>query len=184
MKIFSHLITLVILIFSTTAFAISQAEVIERCSHDIMKLARNKQLPEEVATKMHLAKIKKTEVGFQVLVILDHNQDHNQPAAHAIFDYDTTAKLTNFQFKQGYINPSPTAFNIKSTAKLFDIAAELLYETNTKELLSYAENLAAMHLEYDNEKNIAIFEMIDSNKKEFQARFNLNGELIDYTFLN
>lgn len=183
MNLLNKTLALFILTFGLSAFAMTNAEVIERCSHDIMKLAKNKQIPAEVATKMHLAQVKPTEEGYQVLVVLDHNEDHSQPPAHIKFNYDKAVKLLKHEYVAGYFNPAPSPFNVATTAKLFDIAAEVLFESENPELLSYSQNVTMMHLDYDSEKNAALFEIMDSNKKQLNVWLTLKGELIDFKFI-
>ncbi len=182
----NHIKTVIALVlFAITVQATEpKAEVIEHCSHDIMKLAKNNQLPPEAVAKLHLFRVTEVTDGFEVLAVLDHNKDHSKPPAHIKFTYDQNAKMKTFEYVDGYFNPAPTVFNQRTTAKLFDIAAEVLLDSKDKALTDYAKDVTVMHLDFDASKNAAVFEMMDSNNKEFSLWLGLDGTVLEYKFNN
>lgn len=174
--------TLVTLV-SLNIFAAPRALVFEKASHDLMKLARTGKLPAEYATKLHMMKVEKNADGtFQLVVVLDHNEDHSQAPAHANMIYTAEPKMQSFENVTGYFNPAATKFSGASSAKIMDHAAEVLLDSNKKELLDYAETVAMMHLEFDAAKNAALVRMVDINKKSFSVWLDLQGEVLEYKF--
>ncbi|MFZ3231407.1 MAG: hypothetical protein WA160_14465 [Pseudobdellovibrio sp.] len=159
------------------------AEVIEHCSHDIMKLVKQNKLPPEAASKLHMMRVTEVVDGFEVVAVLDHNEDHTNPPAQIKFQYNAAAKMTAFQYEAGYVNPNATPFNKISTAKLYDIAAEVLLDSEDMILKEYAKGVEMMHLSYDKTRNAALFEMIDTNKKELNLWLDLDGNTLEVQFL-
>jgi hypothetical protein len=60
---------------------------------------------------LHLVQVKDVADGYNVVAILDHNEDHANPPAHIKFKYDVNAKMISFEYVVGYVNPNPSAFN-------------------------------------------------------------------------
>jgi hypothetical protein len=172
------------LFFSLSALSAPKLEVIEHCSHDIIKLVKANKLPLEAMSMLHMVKIKDAADGYDVIAVLDHNEDHTNPPAHIKFKYDLNAKIVSFNYMQGYVNPNASVFNKLSAAKLYDIAAEYLVDSSDQNLQQYAENVTMVHLSFDPVKNAAVFEMVDSNQKEFKLWLDLSGNYMDSQFVN
>ena len=158
------------------------AEMIEKASHDIMKLVRQEKLPAVVAEKLHLLNVTQSDEGYTVAAVLDHNEDHSKPAARLLFKYNNDGERTEYTYYDGYINPNATPFVEASTARLFDYAAEALLESKVKELNEFAERAKFFHLSYDAEKKAAVFEVVAINSQTLILTLSLKGELIDYKF--
>jgi hypothetical protein len=176
------LLSLVTLI-SLTLSAAPKALIIEKASHELMKLGKTGKLPAEFTTKLHMTQVAENADGtYTLTAVLDHNEDHSQTPAHAKLVYSHDGKVQSFVYVQGYFNPAPSVFSGASTAKLFDLAAEVLLDSNKKELLAYAETVTVMELEFDKAKNAALFKMVDSNKKSLSLWLDLQGNVLEYKF--
>lgn len=185
MNIIKSVIVISTLLLGATVFAAEpKAEVIEHCSHDIIKLVKQNKLPQEALTHLHMIRVVEVVDGYQVVAVLDHNENHDQTPANIKFKYDLNAKMTSFEYREGYINPNPSAFNKIFSAKLFDYAAEILLESKDATLNQYADTVVMIHLIFDAEKNAAVFEMVDSNNKELNVWMSLDGKLLETKFLN
>ena len=172
------------LFFSLSAFSAPKLEVIEHCSHDIIKLVKVNKLPVEAMQMLHMVQVKDVTDGYNVVAILDHNEDHTNPPAYIKFKYDLNAKMISFEYIAGFVNPNPSAFNKLPAAKLYDLAAEYLVDSSDQNLKQYAETVTMVHLSFDPVKNAALFEMVDSNQKEFKLWLDLSGKYIDSQFIN
>ena len=185
MSFFKSIAIVLSLFIGSHVFAAEpKAEIIEHCSHDIMKLVKQNQLPAEAASKLHMMRVTEVADGFQVVAVLDHNEDHTNPSAHIRFQYGADAKMTSFQYVDGYVNPNATPFTQKSTAKLFDLAAEVLLDSTDANLREYAGTVDMMHLSFDKVRKAALFEMVDANKKELNLWLDLDGHVLEVKFLN
>ncbi len=173
----------VTLFIASSAFASGlKAEVIEHCSHDIMNLVKQNKLLPEAVSKLHMMRVTELAEGFQVIAVLDHNENHDSTPAHIKFKYGADAKMISFEYFPGYFNPNPTPFNKKSSAKLFDIAAELLIDSDDMTLREYAKDVQMIHLRFDETRKAVLFEMIDVNKKELYLWMDLDGNSIEVSF--
>jgi hypothetical protein len=175
------IIAMFTLMTALAAYSAPKAEVIEHCSHDIMKLTKSGAIPADAANKLHMIRVKEVDGGYQVVAVLDHNEDHSQPVAHLRLQYGTDAKMKSYEYKEGYVNPANSPFNRKSAAKLFDIAAEILLEASGTELAQYAEKVEIMELHYDAAKDAALFEMFDG-KRGLKLWLDLDGKYLDSQF--
>jgi hypothetical protein len=166
------------------AMAISRIHILEKASHSIMKLAKTGEVPTEAVTKLHMMKVVATNTGFEVIAVLDHNEDHSKPIAHLKMTYDLKGKLTAHQYIDGYFNPAATQFVGASTALLFDLGTELVFEGDDADLLAYADGVYMVHLKFLAPSNQALFEMVDDNNKELELITNLNGDYVSHKFIN
>jgi hypothetical protein len=172
------------LLTSLALYAEPKAEVIEHCSHDIMKLVKTGAVPADAAEKLHMIRVTEENGIFKVIAVLDHNEDHSQPVAHLRFQYDAEAKMQSYEYKSGYVTPNTSPFQRKSAAKLFDLAAEFLLDAADDQLLAYANDVAVMHLEYDKIKDAAFFEMVDVNDRGLRLWLDLDGKYLSHQFVD
>lgn len=164
---------------SLSAFATPLAQVIERNSHDIMKLVKTAALPAIAAEKLHMVRVEETAEGFNLVAVLDHAGNHDVEPAHINFVYDKTLKIVSFKYVEGFVNPEATPFNKATTARLFDHGAEAFLDSEVPELVAYAEKAMMFHLDYDAEKNIAVFEIISTDGKRATATLTMDGDVIE-----
>lgn len=187
MNYIKTLLMSVVMAFSMSSFAKeAPAHVLERCGHDIMKLVKNKQLPEEVMTKLHMVQIAEDTVNnvYKVVAVLDHNQDHSKPVAHVKFNYGIDdGKMIDFTYVEGYVNPAATPFTGASTAKLLDLAAEVLMDSTEASLQAYAQTVRLMHIDFDAATNEVLFEMLNTANEQLNVRLTLAGDLVSYEFI-
>ena len=147
-----------------------------------MKLAETGAVPMEAMTKLHMVRAKVTPTGIEVFAALDHNGDHSQPFAHMKLSYDAAGKLVSHQYVDGYINPMAPVFTQASTALLFDLATEIVFEGENPELLAFADGVFMVHLDYLAPTDQAIFAMIDDNKKVLELITDMNGGYVSHQF--
>lgn len=176
------LITIFALTFSLTSFAKPLAAVVERNAHDIMKLVKTNALPAVAAEKLHMVQVKETATGYDLLAVLDHEGNHDVTPAHIKFAYDKNLKIVKYEYVDGFVTSKATPFVKASTAKLFDLGPEVFMDSEDPALVAFAEKTSTYHLEFDAEKNAAVFEILSTDGKHATLWLTLEGDLIDVKF--
>ena len=164
---------------SLSALATPLAQVVERNSHDIMKLVKTAALPAVATEKLHMVRVTETADGFNLVAVLDHAGNHDVEPAHIDFVYDKALKIVSFKFVDGFVNPEASPFSKATTARLFDHGAEAFLDSEVPELVAYAEKAMMFHLDYNAEKNIAVFEIISTEGKRATATLTMEGDVVD-----
>jgi hypothetical protein len=182
MSIIKSGLTILIFLASVSTFAKPKAEIIETCSHNIMKLVRENKLPSQAASKLQMIVLVENSSGYQLAAVLEHDETRTQTPAHVKFKYDLNSQMMGFLYQDGPFSASPTHFTKVSAAKLFDLAAEYLLQSKDPALRAFSENVVMMTLRFDGPRNAAFFAMRDANKKELGVWMDLDGKILESKF--